>query len=85
MLSEEQQAEASLDESGKKFSSSAADRKMINARNKRFDSNRKALENEDFEMRYPANLEPYPHHLREVFKHMQQTISADDLMALQEG
>lgn len=58
---------------------------MINARNKRFDSNRKALENEDFEMRYPANLEPYPHHLREVFKHMQQTISADDLMALQEG
>ena len=83
MLSEEQQAEASLDESGKKFSSSPADRKMINQRLKRFDSNRKALQNDDFVMRYPINLvDPKHHHLREVFHFMEQTISADDIIAL---
>ena len=37
---------------------------------------------EGYEMVYPASMDSYPIHIREVFQFMQQAISADELIDL---
>lgn len=55
-------------------------------RNKRFQNNRLLLlDPYGFEMPFPRKLNNYPAHLREVFQYILNSISSNDLVALQEG
>jgi len=64
----------------------SADRKLMARREKRFASNRDFLLSPDgFEMPFPASLDSFPSHLKEVFKYLQNAVTAGDLVALQNG
>ena len=55
-------------------------------REKRFADNRTLLlDPSGFEMPFPASIEQYPNHIKEIFRSIQLEISSDDIIALQEG
>ena len=67
MLSQEQQAEYNIDHS--KTGSVANDRKLISRRDRRFKENHNFLQSSDgFEMPFPASVDTYPMHVKEIFK-----------------
>lgn len=59
---------------------------MIVKRDKRLKENYSlVLDPDGFFMPTPASMDKYPTHMKEVFKYLQNTISANDIVALQEG
>ena len=64
----------------------ASERKLIQKRDKRFKENRSFLLNPDgFEMPFPTSTDSQPMHVKEIFKYLQNTITAGDLVSLEEG
>ena len=60
--------------------------KVIMSREERFQKNRDTLmSNDGFKLKFPQNMSKFPPHLREIFEFYKTTVSADDLIALQEG
>lgn len=60
--------------------------KVIMSREDRFEQNKETLLcNDGFKLKFPQNMSKFPPHLREIFEFYKTTVSADDLIALQEG
>lgn len=61
----------------------ALDRKVLAKREKRFANNREfLLDPEGFEMPFPSSSETQPMHVKELFKYLQNAVTAGDLVAL---
>lgn len=84
-LSNEQHAECEIELKGK-GKDTQLERKALLNREKRFKQNERLLLDRDgFQLDFCSQLESYPTHVREVLQFLQQTITGEDLVELQQG